>query len=201
MPASTKEGKFYLRAPDLEFRLNGPIKIGNVITDMSLPQDPITFLDPLPKIIPGSGYSKGKTESEHHASINVGISAKVYEFFGGQAEAKSSSSLKTIYAFDKLSAWYLEKNPTAADAKKFHDKDDEFKNALRKGPVYIVTGLKIAKALRYSNQRASENKAALSGGVHITREVTVEGKLGGELGGENIGKQVPVKDIRSEILT
>ncbi|CZR67102.1 uncharacterized protein PAC_17001 [Phialocephala subalpina] len=185
MPASTKDRKFYLRTPDLEFRLNGPIKIGNVITDMTLPQDPITFLDPLPKIIPGSGYSKGKTESEHHASVNAGLSAKLYDVFGGQAEAKTSSSLKTIYAFDKVSAWYLEKNPTAADAEKFREKDDEFKNALRNGPVYIVTGLKIAKGLRYSNQRASEHKAALSGGGHVTQEATVEGRLEGELGGEN----------------
>jgi hypothetical protein len=56
--------------------------------------------------------------------------------------------------------------------------------------VYIVTGLKIAKGLRYSNQRASEHKAALSGGGHVTQEATVEGKLEGELGGENTGKQV-----------
>ena len=135
MPASTRDRKFYLRAPDLEFRLNGPIKIGNVITDMSLPQDPITVFEPLPKIIPGSGYSKGKAESEHHASVNASLSAKLYDVFGGQAEAKTSSSLKTIYNFEKVLAWYLEKNPTAADAKKFREKDEEFKNALRNGPV------------------------------------------------------------------
>jgi hypothetical protein len=64
--------------------------------------------------------------------------------------------------------------------------------------VYIVTGLKIAKGLRYSNQRASEHKAALSGGGHVTQEATVEGKLEGELGGENTGKQVRVQisDLR-----
>ena len=134
MPAPTHR-KFYLRAPDLEFRLDGPIKIGNVITDMSLPQDPITLLDPLPKIIPGSGYSKGKTESEHSTSINATLSAKFYDMFGGQAEAKRSSSSKTIYAFDEVSAWYLEKNPTAADAKQFREKDEEFKHALQNGPV------------------------------------------------------------------
>ncbi|KAF2496436.1 hypothetical protein BU16DRAFT_377726 [Lophium mytilinum] len=138
MPAP-KDRKFYLRAPDLEFRLNGPIKIGNVITDMTLPQDPITFFDPLPKIIPGAGYSKGKTEREHHASLNAGLSAKLYDVFGGQAEAKTSSSLKTIYAFDKAAAWYLERNPTAADAKRFREKDEEFKSALRNGPVSTLS--------------------------------------------------------------
>lgn len=135
MAVSTKDRKFYLRAPDLEFRLNGPINIGNVITDMTLPQDPITFLDPSPNIIFGAGYSKGKTESEHHGSVNAGLSTKLYDVFGGQAEAKTSRSMKTIYTFDKVSASYLERNPTAADAKKFREKDDEFKNALRNGPV------------------------------------------------------------------
>jgi len=182
MPTPTKERKFYLRAPDLEFRLNGPIKIGNVITDMTLPQDPITIFDPLPKIIPGSGYGKGKTESKHHASANMGLSIKLYDVFGGRVDANTSSSLKTVYAFDKVSAWYLEKNPTVADTKKFREKDNEFKNALRNGPVYIVTGLKIVKGLRYSNQRASEHKGALSGGGYITQEAAVEGKLEGELG-------------------
>ena len=135
MPPSTKVKKYYLRAPDLEFRLNGPIKIGNVITDMTLPQDPITFFDPLPKIISGSGYGEGRIESEDHASFNASLSAKFYDLFGGQAEATTSSSLKTIYTFDKLSARYLEKNPMPAEVKEFRKKDTEFRNALRNGPV------------------------------------------------------------------
>lgn len=130
-----KERKFYIRAPDLEFRLDGPIKIGNVIRDMTLPQDPITFLDPLPKIISGSGYSKGKTESEHHTSTNTSLSAKLYDVFGGRAEAETDSSLRTIYAFDEVSACYLQKNPTAVEMRRFCDKDEEFKTALRNGPV------------------------------------------------------------------
>jgi hypothetical protein len=80
-------------------------------------------------------YSKGKKESEHYASINASLSAKLYDVFGGQAEAKTSSTLKTIYAFDTDSAKYLENNPTVADAKKFREKDNEFKDALRNGLV------------------------------------------------------------------
>lgn len=135
MPPPTKDRRFYLRAPDLEFGLDGPIKIGNVITDMTLPQDPITFFDPLPNIISGSGYSTGKTESEHHASATAGLSAKLYDVFGGQAEARSSKSLKTIYTFDKVSALYLERNPTITDVERFREQNEQFKNALRNGPV------------------------------------------------------------------
>jgi hypothetical protein len=135
MPASNKDRKFYLRAPGLEFRLNGPLKIGNVITDMALPQDPITLLDPLPRIISGAGFSEGSTEDGYHASVKAGFAAKLSNIFSGQVETKSSSSLKTVYKFHKISALYLENNPTFADLKKFRDTNEEFRNALRAGVV------------------------------------------------------------------
>jgi hypothetical protein len=131
----TKSRKFYLRAPDLEFRLNGPIKIDNILTDLSLPQDPISFLDPLPNIISGSGYGEGKTESEHHSSVHAGLSAKLYDVFGGQAEAKRSSSVKTIYEFEEVEALYLENNPTVKEMKALRESDAEVKSALKNEPV------------------------------------------------------------------
>jgi hypothetical protein len=137
MPASTHDRNFYLRAPGLEFRVNGPIKIGNVITDMSLPQDPIAHWDPLPKIVSGSGFGKGTTETKQHASINAGFATKIGSIFGGHADANRSNSMTTVYAFDKISALYLEENPTIDDAKAFRMKDQNFKNALRDGPVSV----------------------------------------------------------------
>lgn len=135
MPVSYQGKKLYLPAPGLEFRVNGPIKIGNVITNMSLPQDPITFLSPLSDTIEVEELDTGTTENRSHASVNAGLAAKFSNVFDGQAEAQSSSSLKTVYDFDKISALYLEKNPTGADAKAFRLKDEEFRNALKTGPV------------------------------------------------------------------
>jgi hypothetical protein len=137
MPASTHDRNFYLRAPGLEFRVNGPIRIGNVITDMTLPQDPITHWDPLSNIVSGSGFSKGTTETKQHASINAGFATKLGKIFGGQTDAKRSNSMTTVYAFDKISALYLEENPTVTDARAFRRKDENFKNALRDGPVSV----------------------------------------------------------------
>jgi hypothetical protein len=54
--------------------------------------------------------------------------------------------------------------------------------------VYIVTGLKIARGLRYSKQRASENKASLKAGGHVTQDATLEGYIEGERGTENTGQ-------------
>lgn len=69
--------------------------------------------------------------------------------------------------------------------------------------MYIITGLKIAKGLRYSKQRANRHKASLNGGGHITDEAAVEGKWEGELGGENTGKQACVQpsNLRGKLTT
>ncbi|KAI9766616.1 MAG: hypothetical protein M1840_006427 [Geoglossum simile] len=186
MAPSHEDKKFYLKAPALEYNLNGPIKIGNIVKDMKYPENPIAVLDPLPAIISGSGFGRGEKKHESYASVKLNLSAKIYEVFGVQAEAKGSNALQTVYEFEEIDALYLKTNPTAADAKELRDSNKEVKGALNRGPVYIVTGLKIAKGLKYSNRRTAEKQASLSGQGHITDEVTVGGKVEGDKGGEDV---------------
>lgn len=53
--------------------------------------------------------------------------------------------------------------------------------------MYIVTGLKIAKGLKYTNERASERSAELSGGAHVTKDITLGANVNGEQGRETTG--------------
>jgi hypothetical protein len=182
----TNASKFYLRAPDLEYNLEGPIQIGNIIRDMKRPQDPIAILNPNPQTITGSGFGDGIVEYEQHGSLKLNLSSKVYEVFGGQAEARTSNSLRTTYEFDEIEAQYLKTNPTKADAEKLRDTDKEVKGALSRGPVYVVTGLKIAKGLRYSNKRTADQGGILGVQGRITEEASVGGNLQAERGGENL---------------
>jgi hypothetical protein len=186
MPSSKQQTKFYLRSPDLEYNLKGPIQIGNIITDMMYPQDPISSLDPVPPIVTGAGYEKGKKEHEGHSSVKMNLVAKIYEVFGAQAEAKSSNSLRTVYEFDEIEAQYLERNLTKTEAKKLRDNDAEVQGALRRGPVYVVTGVKIAKGLRYINKRTADKGASLGAQGRVSQRVSVGGNLEGETGGEDI---------------
>jgi hypothetical protein len=181
--SSTSTSKFYLRAPDLEYNLQGPIQIGNIIKDMKRPQDPIATLNPIPQIITGSGFGDGRMEHELHGSLKLNLSSKIYEVFGGQAEARTSNSLRTTYEFDEVEAQYLKKNPTKADAEKLRDTDKEVKGALSRGPVYIVTGLKIAKGLKYSNKHIANQGGSLGVQGRITKEASVGGNLEAERGG------------------
>lgn len=184
MPSSPENRKFYLRSPDLEFTRDGPIQIGNVITDMFYPQDALTTLNPVPKIMQGASFGSGRKSRESHASIDLSFSATLYEAFGGQADAKSSSAAHEQYDFDEIQSYYLERSISPKDAQTLSDTDEEVKAILDDNrPVYVVTGLKIAKGLRYSTGRSSDKQAGLGGTAQVTEEVGLQGKAEGSRGG------------------
>ncbi|KAF2804924.1 uncharacterized protein BDZ99DRAFT_467152 [Mytilinidion resinicola] len=185
MPAAQGNQKYYLRVPDLEYIQGGPIKIGNIITNMFHPENTIGFLDPLPNVMKGAGAGEGDVKREAHGSINISFSAKLYEAFGGRAEASKERSLRTVYEYNEVESWYLSQNPTGADVKALRKKDEQVDGALNTGPVFIVTGLKIAKGLKYSNRRTAEMHGGLSGGGHINEHAAVEGRAEATRGGEN----------------
>lgn len=185
MAHSHGKKKFYLKAPDLEFGLDGPIKIGNIIKDMKNPQDPIATLDPIPNIISGPGYDKGNQMHESHASFRLKFSVEIFQVFGGQAGAKASSASQTVYEFDGIESLYLQTNPTVADAEKVQESHKAVKGALNRGPVFIVTGLKVAKGLRYSHRRDAEKQAMIGRQDHVIKEFADEGTLAGDKGTED----------------
>ncbi|KAJ4990181.1 putative subtilisin [Stagonosporopsis vannaccii] len=162
--------------------------------DILLDKDPISKLNPTPSIITGSGYGKGKKEHEGHASVKLDLSAKIYEVFGGQAEARSSNSLRTIYEFDKIVAKYFQTNLTKADAKKLRDTDAEVKGALSRGPVYVISGLKIAKGLKYSNKRTEDIGGSMGAYGRVTKDASVKADLEGDKGGEDLENYTVIGD-------
>jgi hypothetical protein len=185
MPSPQEQRKFYLRTPDLEFTQGGPIKIGNIITDMFLPQDSIAIFEPLPKVMKGASAAEGTQQRKSHAANKLDLSLKLYEAFGGHAEAKNDRHLRTVYDYDEIESSYLETNPTAKDVKAFRKKDEEVDGALADRPVYIVTGLKIAKGLKYANERTTESQAGASAGAHVNENAAISGEVGRATDTEN----------------
>ncbi|RFU32506.1 hypothetical protein B7463_g3818, partial [Scytalidium lignicola] len=173
MPSAQEDRKFYLQVLDFEFVQGGLIKIGNIITDMFLSQDLITFLDPLLNIIEGA-RGEGNRECKSHVSVNMSFSVKLYEVFSGRAEAKGNRNMRTVYDYDKIESWYLVTNLMASDTKALRQKDKELDGVLNSGLVYIVTGLKIVKGLKYSNWHIAEMQGSLSGVGCVNEHVTLE---------------------------
>lgn len=185
MPQPREDRKFYIRAPDLEFRPGGPIQVGNIIKNIFLPQDTISKLVPLPELVSGAPFSMGDREREHHLSFDVGLGAKIFEAFGGRGEAKGEGTSKTEYSYNRIDPEYLKSNPTPKDANALREKDTEVKAALKKGPVYIVSGLKTVKGLKYRNKQTKEVSIEAEGHGHVTEEAAVEGHMRGAIGEGN----------------
>jgi hypothetical protein len=177
MPTTQEDKKFYIRAPSLDYPRDGPIKIGNIITDAFRPQDDIANLSPISSIIDGASFGEGKKEHEKKASKGLDLSAKIYAAFGGRAEAKHGEDVKTVYDFDQVDTLMLQTNPRSSDMAAIRDTNTEVQAALKKGPVYIITGLKIARGLKYSNVRSTERKSGLGGKGQASAEVAVEANV------------------------
>ncbi|OAL51265.1 hypothetical protein IQ07DRAFT_599240 [Pyrenochaeta sp. DS3sAY3a] len=185
MSSSSPEPKYYLRAPGLEYNLNGPIQIGNIIEDMKHPEDHFAILKPMSEIVEGSGHAQGTNVHERHGSVNANFSAKLYQVFGGHAEAKGSTTVRTKYSYNKIQTLHLKRNPTAKDVKLLRSTDAEIDAALKHGPLYVVTGLKIAKGLKYLNERTVDTQGGVGGQGNVTEGLSVEGNLGAARGGED----------------
>ena len=177
MPPPQEDRKFYIRAPSLEYPRDGPIQIGNIITDIFSPQDSISQLNPITKIIDGASLSEGKRERGVRGSTDLDLSAKLYAAFGSQANMKHSADVQTMYEFDQVDTIMLERNPKATDMTVLRNQDAQVQAALRIGPVYVITGLKVAKGLRYSTIQSNEREIGLDTQGNVTKEVAIQANL------------------------
>lgn len=132
----------------------------------------------MPKIIDGISSSRGRTERDSHSSAVINLASKIYIVFGGQAEARHSKEMETIYTFDRIDALMLERNPRMTDLEAIRNTDKEVRNALKRGPVCIVIALKLAKGMKYVNVHKNERVTGLGVNAHVTKEATVDGELG-----------------------
>jgi len=195
MPPPQEDKKFYIRAPSLDYPRDGPIQIGNIITDVFLPQDPISQLDLITKIIDGASLSEGKRERGNHGSADLDIATKLYAAFGSHAKMKQSAEARTVYEFDEVETLMLERNPRATDMTVLRNEDSEVRAALRRGPIYIITGLKVAKGLKYSTVQSNEREIGLGAQGNVTKEVAIQANLDRNTGTDGTESYTVLGDV------
>lgn len=152
---------------------------------MKHPEDRLAILSPISEIVEGSSHAQGTKVHEHHDSTRAKFSAMLYTVFGGHAESKSSTTIRTVYSFNKIQTLHLKNNPTAKEVKSLRSTDEEIDATLKHEPLFIVTGLKIAKGLKYLNERTIDTQGGLGGQSKITKGLSVEGDFGAARGGED----------------
>lgn len=177
------EIKYYIRAPTLDYTKGGPIQLGHVLKDPFNPEDPVFTWDPLRATTIVSA-AEPNIHRKYVTSTNAGLSAKVYQLFGGNADAKTSDLVKTNYQLDAIETEYFTTNPTNNDAKNLVSSNEAVRSAMKRiflgsRPLYIITGLKIAKNLTYSSETSSRLTGSIDANVHVVNDVEVEGELGG----------------------
>ncbi|CAN9108463.1 unnamed protein product [Alternaria sp. RS040] len=183
MPTLHEDKKWYLRAPSLGYPEDGPIRIGNIITNIAEPENEIANLGGELKVIPGVSYGQGKKEREVHSSAAIKLATKLYTVFGGQADGQRSKDWETTYNFDRIDSLMLARNPRVEEIQELRGKNKAVRDALTRGPVYIITALKLAKGLRYANVQAKEKKGGIGGNTQITHEATLDARLEGSKSG------------------
>ncbi|KAF2148361.1 hypothetical protein K461DRAFT_324714 [Myriangium duriaei CBS 260.36] len=195
MPEPQENKKFYIRAPSLEYRRDGPIRLGHVIPDIFNPEDPIHTLDPLPKVIEGVEFADNTLERSHHGVAKLRLAAKIYEAFGNHATASVDHTTHSIYTFDRLQSFYFAVNPTKADVKALVASSPEVKAALKSKPVYILTGLKVAVGLKYDAGDSKGRKASIGANAHVSDQVEVDGSVEGSTERKNELKYTVLGDV------
>ncbi|KAI4908603.1 uncharacterized protein J4E92_010796 [Alternaria infectoria] len=181
-PSPLESRNLFIRAPSLDYPPNGPIKIGNVITDMFRPQDPIAQLEPLAEIITMASSNEGTRKRGDHGSARLDASAKLCAAFGSQAKGKRSTNMRTVYDFNNVETLMLERNPRVTEIIALCDAEPKVQYALKRRPIYVITGLKVARGLRYSIIQSRESEVGLSTQGNVTKEDAVQAHLDSSAG-------------------
>jgi hypothetical protein len=174
--------KTYLLAPNFTLEPDGPIRIGNVIAD---PFHPTKVLH-TPTTEPATAehtdldlsYTREKSRSHHQS-----IWARFLSTASANIGTGTSSDVHTQYTMDSMETIRIKNDPTDKDAAELlnHPEIQDTVNAGLMGfaPVYMITGIKIAKGFRLSIRTSRTCDAQLGGSTPITETISAGGEMGG----------------------
>ncbi|KAI9833798.1 MAG: hypothetical protein M1819_003533 [Sarea resinae] len=171
--------KTYLLAPNFNFRPDGPIALGNIIANPFRPQRILTAPGPSaprPEI-------ESITEYDYQISrgsgrdVQLGVWATFLQTVGGNVGLKNSHDLLTEFTMDSMETRYLKHEPSEQEISE-RVRAPRVRNVITSGtfrsqPVYMITGVKIAKGLRTSKERSSNRGGDVGATVPVSAEVSV----------------------------
>ncbi|RSM04463.1 hypothetical protein CEP52_006826 [Fusarium oligoseptatum] len=164
----------YLLAPNWTFRPGGPITLGSIVGD---PFRPHRWLSkpgadtPTPETVTTPELN-WRTETDKVRSANVSLWTKIFDFASFDVGAHRSKSTSVSFEMSQLDTVYFAEEPSVEEITT-RARDPRVRAVLktdsrfRRGTVYMVTGLKIARGFKLT-QTASANT-----GANIGAEATV----------------------------
>ncbi|KAF9779081.1 hypothetical protein IL306_002661 [Fusarium sp. DS 682] len=174
--------KTYLLAPNFSYHVNTSICMGDIIQD---PKDPTRPLSSPPESLTQEteshvDYDNMLSKSTSH-SLHGSIWAKFLETVNANVGGGVSNELIDKYTMDRLETIYYKKQPMDEEAAE-RIKAPKVKAAIKSGlfgksPVYMITGLKVARGFRVKSGKASKKE----GNAALQAPVTSEVDLGAEV--------------------
>lgn len=175
-------GSTYIRAPSLHFKIGGPLALGNVLQNPYKPTSILCKLEPMPTI-------ETVTDDIHiwshggKSSFYAKAWLKVMQSFTVDAGLSKSGQNNEVYNLHSgLDTVYFNPGLLDGDAEELVNKVKKVKDVLDMlppRPVYIITGLKIAKGnFAYQHQKGASAEVYADIGVDVIADLGVGAGLG-----------------------
>lgn len=175
--------KTYILPPNLTTHPGDAIRIGTIIVDPFRPLKPLSETkEPLKTV------THTELETELSDSSKRGFSSSLWAQFLEIANAKLSArvgrDIRTTYAVTSLDTISLAQDPSdeyaASRAQEPNVRAAMNSGLLGRQPVYMITGIKIAKGLRWSREQVLSTSGEVGASIPITQGVTAGAEIGAE---------------------
>ncbi|KAK4079748.1 hypothetical protein Trihar35433_853 [Trichoderma harzianum] len=169
----------YLLAPNWTYRPNGPIALGNIIVDPFRPQYAISKpTKPLPETETAT-ENNWIFETEKIRSVNVSIWTRLFNQLSLKLGPNRQKAESVKIVMKSLETTYFKDVPSMQDIQAIAKEEivRSFLNAdgLLRSPVYMVTGLKVAKGFQLTHRGSSGRGLS----AEITESVAPDMSVGG----------------------
>ncbi|KAF2873106.1 hypothetical protein BDV95DRAFT_605672 [Massariosphaeria phaeospora] len=173
--------KTYLLAPNFTLEPDGPIRIGRVIIDPFRPTKPLHIPTSEPAIATHVDFDSSHSRNTSH-SLHGSVFAQFLQVASANVGAGVSKDVLTQYTMDSLETQRIKEDPTDFDAAELV-KHPPVQAAINSGvlgsaPVYMITGIKIAKGFGLSTQVVRTREVQSGGSGTVTGDIAVGADVG-----------------------
>ncbi|KAI9869217.1 MAG: hypothetical protein M1813_000005 [Trichoglossum hirsutum] len=173
--------KTYLLAPNFTLEPDGSIRIGRIIADPFRPTKPLHIPQTEPTIATHTDFDSSYSLENSHA-LQGSIWAQFLQTASANVSAGISKDVLTQYTMDSLETIRIKEDPTDKEATELvnHPEVQAAVNAgiLGSAPVYMITGIKVAKGFRLTTQVARTHEVQVGASAPITEDVGIGAEVG-----------------------
>ncbi|KAL4947035.1 hypothetical protein BDW69DRAFT_179162 [Aspergillus filifer] len=171
----------YVLSPNFTYHPNTSICMGDIVLDPTDPTKPLSSATNLPPTESHIDYDV-RLNKQTSRSFEGTIWAKFLQVADAKLSGGISSNVLAKYTIDRLETVYFRKQPTDEEAAE-RASEPRVRAAMNSGlfgkrPVYMISGLKIARGFRLSSSDGHVKHAEVRG----EGQVLADGSIGGGLG-------------------